>query len=160
MFFAGLTSIILVDKMKFPEIPSWFMYSTIAIIFSSALLIFTKSRIRKDKPILVLISIVFLLGLLFTYCQLKGWEQLISNNIYFSGGPKESSLLYVLTGAHLAHLFAGLIALFITTLNTKRNRYSSNNFLGLELASYYWHFLSILWIYLFVFLKYSYIISN
>ena len=154
MFFAGLTSIILVDKMQFPELPSWFMYSTIAILFSSVLLIFTKSRIRKDKPIFVSISIVFLLGLFFTYCQFKGWGQLISNNIHFTGGLKESSLLYVLTGAHLAHLFAGLIALFITTINTKRNRYSSSNYLGLELASYYWHFLTLLWIYLFCFLKY------
>ena len=154
MFFAGLTSIIFVDKMQFPEVPSWFMCSTIAILFSSILLIFIKKRIRKDKPIFMTISIVFLLGLFFAYCQFKGWGQLISNDIYFSGGTKESSLLYVLTGAHLAHLFAGLIALLITTINTKRNRYSSGNYLGLELSSHYWHFLTLLWLYIFVFLKY------
>ena len=154
MFFAGLTSIIFVDKMQFPEVPSWFMYSTIAILFSSTLLIFTKKRIRKDKPIFMTISIVFLLGLFFTYCQFKGWGQLIANDIYFSGGAKESSLLYVLTGAHLAHLFAGLISLLVITIKAKNNRYNSKNYLGIKLSSTYWHFLTILWIYLFLFLKY------
>ncbi len=155
MFFAGLFSIIFVDNMKFPEIPNWFLYSTVVIVFSSILLGLTKKRIKKDEPIFLMILSVFILGLLFTYFQFKGWEELISNNIYFSGGPKESSLLYVLTGAHLVHLFAGLIALFITTINTKRNRYTSANYLGLELSSYYWHFLTLLWLCILGFLKYN-----
>jgi len=154
MFFAALTSIIFVEKMKFPEIPNLFLYSTIVIVFSSILLMLTKKRIKKDKPIFMMISIVFLLGLFFAYFQFKGWGELISNKIYFSGGAKESSLLYVLTGAHLVHLFAGLIALFITTINTKRNRYSSGNYLGLELSSHYWHFLTLLWLCILGLLKY------
>ena len=36
----------------------------------------------------------------------------------------------------------------------KRKKYSAENYLGLEITSIYWHFLSILWIYLFCFLKY------
>ncbi len=155
MFFAGLISIIFVDKMVFPKIPNWFLYSTIIIIFSSILLVLIKTRIKKDEPIFMMTSIVFLLGLFFAYFQFQGWGELISNKIYFSGGAKESSLLYVLTGAHLAHLFAGLIALFITTINTKKNRYKSSNYLGLELASHYWHFLTLLWLCIFGFLKYN-----
>ena len=49
MFFAGLTSVILVDRMQFPELPSWFIYSTIVILFSSGLLFFTKKRIKKEN---------------------------------------------------------------------------------------------------------------
>ena len=154
MLFAGWTSIIFVDKMQFPELPIWFMYSTIVIITSSVLLIIIKIRIKKDKPIFSMMSFVFILGLLFTYCQFKGWGQLVLKDIVFSGGPKELSLIYVLTGAHLVHLFAGLIALFITIKNTIRNRYNSINYLGLELTSIYWHFLALLWIYIFCFLNY------
>lgn len=154
MFFAGLTSIIFVDRMQFPELPIWFMYSTAAIISSSILLIVTQKRTKKDKPTFIIISSVFALGLLFTYFQFSGWGELVNNDIFFSGGRKESSLLYVLTGAHLAHLFAGLIALLVTIINVKRNTYNSTNYLGLELCSHYWHFLTFLWVYLFLFLKY------
>ena len=38
--------------------------------------------------------------------------------------------------------------------NAKRTKYSAENYLGLEITSIYWHFLSILWVYLFFFLKY------
>ena len=90
----------------------------------------------------------------FTYSQFKGWEQLVNQEVNFAFGTKEESLLYVLTGAHLAHLFAGLISLLVVTIKAKNNRYNSKNYLGIKLASTYWHFLTILWVYLFLFLKY------
>ena len=154
MFFAGLSSLIFVDKIQFPESPSWFLYSTIIIISSSILLITAKGQIKKDKPVFILILSVFVLGLFFTYSQFKGWEQLVNQEVNFAFGTKEESLLYVLTGAHLAHLFAGLISLLVVTIKAKNNRYNSKNYLGIKLASTYWHFLTILWVYLFLFLKY------
>ena len=161
MFFAGLSSLIFVDKIQFPESPSWFLYSTIVIILSSILLIAVKGQIKKDRPVFILILFVFVLGLVFTYSQFQGWRELNLNPKslndvpkYFTGGSKESSLLFVLTGAHLAHLFAGLISLLVITINAKNNKYNSKNYLGIKLASIYWHFLTILWIYLFLFLKY------
>ena len=154
MFFAGLSSLIFVDKTQFPESPSWFLYSTVIIISSSILLIAAKDQIKKDKPVFILVLSVFVLGLFFTYSQFKGWSELVESKIYFSGGLKEESLLYVLTGAHLAHLFAGLISLLVVTIKAKNNRYNSKNYLGIKLSSTYWHFLTILWVYLFLFLKY------
>jgi cytochrome c oxidase subunit 3 len=155
MFFAGLTSVIFVDKMNFPESPDWFFYSTLAIIISSFLLLIASNRIKKDKSRLYLVISSFLMGILFTYFQFNGWEELTNNEVYFAGrkAPKEHSLLYALKGAHLAHLFAGLIALLITTIKIKK--YNSTNYLGFKLASTYWHFLTILWIYLFFFLLIS-----
>ena len=55
MFFAGLSSLIFVDKIQFPESPNWFLYSTIIIIYSSILLIAVKSQIKKDKSVFSLI---------------------------------------------------------------------------------------------------------
>ena len=113
-----------------------------------------KVQIKKDKPVFILILSVFVLGLFFTYSQFKGWDQLVNQGFNFAFGTKEVSLLYVLTGAHLAHLFAGLISLLVVTIKAKNNRYNSKNYLGIKLASTYWHFLTILWVYLFLFLKY------
>ena len=59
---------------------------------------------------------------------------------------------------HMLHLFGGMIAILVTMFKAKRELYSMKNYLGLELASTYWHFLTILWLVLFFFLK-SYMIG-
>ena len=80
-----------------------------------------------------------------------------TKSIHFTGpGSNPSgSFFYTLTVTHLAHLIGGLIALFITLINSIRNKYNSKNFLGIELSSIYWHFLGILWVYLFLFIKFD-----
>ena len=92
------------------------------------------------------------LGLLFVLFQFLGWNQLVSNNIHFSGGNPSESFFYALSGLHLAHLFFGVVSLAVTSFKAKKNRYSSTNYLGISLCAIYWHFLDFLWLILFVFL--------
>ena len=160
MFFAGLTSAYIVRKAEGNWVdfilPEWFVYSTIVIVVSSLLLIFATRRIKKNKEIFALMVIVFLLGILFTYLQINGWEELTSMGVYLTGEGSNvaGSFLYVLTLSHLVHLAGGLIALFVAAIHVKTKKYTSESFLGLEITVIYWHFLSILWLYLFFFLKY------
>ena len=160
MFFAGLTSAYIVRKAEGNWVdfilPEWFVYSTIVIVISSLLLIFAIRRIKKNKEIFALIVIVFLLGILFTYLQVNGWKELTSMGVYLTGEGSNvaGSFLYILTLSHLVHLAGGLIALFVAAINIKTKKYNSKSFLGLEITAIYWHFLSVLWIYLFFFLKY------
>ena len=160
MFFAGLTSAYIVRKAEGNWVefilPEWFWYSTITIVISSAVLIIAKQRIKKEQSVFSLIVSVFLLGLLFSYFQLNGWEELTKQGVFLTGEGSNvaGSFLYVITLSHLAHLIGGLIALLVTAINVKRKKYSAEDYLGLEITSIYWHFLSILWIYLFCFLKY------
>lgn len=63
-----------------------------------------------------------------------------------------SGYLYVLTALHFVHVFVGIIVLLVVLFNAFRNKYSSENPVGMELASIYWHFLDGLWVYLFFFL--------
>ena len=63
-----------------------------------------------------------------------------------------SGFKYILSGLHLAHLGGGLIYLLIVLFRAFRQRYNANYLLDLELGGMYWHFLAILWIYLFAFL--------
>ena len=160
MFFAGLTSAYIVRKAEgnwFEFIlPEWFWYSTITIVLSSAILMLAQKKIKQDKPIFSLLLSVFILGLLFAFFQLNAWQELTNKGVYLTGEGSNvaGSFLYVLTLSHLVHLIGGLIALLVTSINAKRRKYSSENYLGLEIASIYWHFLSILWVYLFCFLTY------
>lgn len=161
MFFAGLTSAVIVrsaehgwEKIVMPE---WFWYSTAAIIMSSIFLIIAKIEVRKGVSPTPYIVSSLILGLLFSYFQIMGWNQLTSEGRYFvgPGSNPASSFLYVITFAHLAHVLGGIISLIVTTIKSVQVKYTKDDYLGIELTSIYWHFLDVLWLYLFVFLLFS-----
>jgi len=63
-----------------------------------------------------------------------------------------ASFLYLLSGLHVIHLVGGIIWLIVLLAQSFSGRISKQNTLPLELGSIYWHFLDILWVYLFLFL--------
>ena len=63
-----------------------------------------------------------------------------------------ASFLYILSGLHIIHLAGGFIWLIVLLAQSFSGRINQQNVLPLELGSIYWHFLDILWIYLFLFL--------
>jgi cytochrome c oxidase subunit 3 len=52
---------------------------------------------------------------------------------------------------HAVHVFAGIIVLLVVIYNHFKYRYKSDDLLGLELGAIFWHFVDVLWIYLFFF---------
>lgn len=63
-----------------------------------------------------------------------------------------ASFLYLLSGLHVIHLAGGIVWLIVLLAQSFSGRISQQNTLPLELGSIYWHFLDILWVYLFLFL--------
>ena len=160
MFFGGLTSAYIVRK---PEgnwlefvLPEYFTFSTVIIVLSSAVLFFVKGQLRKNNSAFQLVLSVLLLGLLFTFLQFKGWQQLIAQGVYLTGEGSNASgsFLYVLTLAHLVHLFGGLIALLYVTIQSKKKVFTIENSLAIDLTSLYWHFLALLWLFVFALLNF------
>lgn len=160
MMFAGLTSgyVVRADNGNWLifNLPNAFYLSTAVIITSSITLFFALQMAKKDnkKGTILGLLVTFVLGLVFTYSQFVGYGELMDKHIFFAGKSANASgsFLYVLTFMHLLHLFVGLIVVLITLKNSIKGRYTSQNTLGLELCSIYWHFLDILWVYLFLFL--------
>ena len=160
MLFAGLTSAYVVradnGNWLLFELPSAFYLSTAVIVTSSITLFYALQMAKKNnkKGIIIGLLATFCLGLLFSYFQYAGWGELYSKNIVFGGKSSNAagSFLYLITFLHLLHLFAGLIVVLVTLKNGVKGKYNSENTLGLELCSIYWHFLDILWVYLFLFL--------
>jgi len=165
MFFGGLLSALIIEKAdvnnwKAFDLPNSFSYSTVIIVFSSLLFLFYKKLLKQNKSVFLLLFSIFICGIGFTILQMLGWQYLLNQEIKFVGPQwnKGGGFLYVLTLMHMLHLFGGMIAILVTMFKAKRNLYSMKNYLGLELASTYWHFLTILWLVLFFFLK-SYMIG-
>ena len=160
MTFAGLTSAYVVSSSRADwlsqfKIPGSFTISTLLILISSlSFYLAKKSLLSKNiKATKILILTTFMLALLFVYFQFKGFADIIAQGYYFTGAESSitTSFLYVLVLLHLAHLFAGIIVLLVVYFRLVRGSYSGSNTLGFELAHLFWHFLDILWIYLYLF---------
>lgn len=160
MLFAGLTSAYVVradnGNWLIFNLPDTFFISTAVIITSSITLFLGLQSAKKNNytATSLFVLLTFVLGLIFCYTQYVAWGNLYSKGIVFAGkySNASGSFLYVLTGVHIAHLGAGLISLFVVLINSLRKKYNVENLLGLELCSIYWHFLDVLWVYLFLFL--------
>ena len=160
MTFAGLTSAYVVSSSRADwlsqfKIPGSFTISTLFILLSSfSFYLAKKSLLSKNiKATKILILTTFMLALLFVYFQFMGFADIIAQGYYFTGAESSitTSFLYVLVLLHLAHLFAGIIVLLVVYFRLVRGSYSGSNTLGFELAHLFWHFLDILWIYLYLF---------
>jgi cytochrome c oxidase subunit 3 len=94
------------------------------------------------------------LGILFVILQFVGFGQIVDNGYYFTGSGSSitTTFLYVVTVVHLIHLAGGVISLLIIIYNHFKQKYNSSQTLGIELGAMYWHFLDLLWVYLFLFL--------
>lgn len=160
MIFAGLTSAYVVSKSRPDwladfELPSAFLYSTVVIVLSSITFYLAKRAVKegvRDKAS-VLLWITLALGLLFVYLQFKGFSQVVAQGYFFTGSESTvtTSFLYVIVIVHIAHLIGGLVSLLYVIYNHSKQKYSSAQYLGIELSEWFWHFLGFLWIYLFLF---------
>ena len=157
MLFAGLTSAYIVRRMEGNwqafELPPAFYISTAIIILSSVTLNMALSYARNNNLTRLnqFLLLTLLLGFAFIVSQFMGYSKLVEQGTYLVGNPS-GSFLFVLTGLHIAHLVGGIIALIVVNIKTRMKKYNSQNTLGIELSASYWHFLDILWIYLFLFL--------
>jgi cytochrome c oxidase subunit 3 len=160
MAFAGLTSAYVVSKgsgagLNF-DLPAVFYFSTAIIIISSLTInmALVAARQNKSAQITTWLVVTFILGIAFSYTQYLAWSDLYQNKIYFAGKQSNAtgSFMYVITGLHLAHLIGGLLYLIGVIVRSIKLQFSADNHLKVKLCAIYWHFLDILWIYLFIFL--------
>ena len=163
MTFAGLTSAYVVSSSRSDwidqiDLPFAFTVSTFLLLLSSGTFHMALKSIKgmhlKKAQSLLLITLV--LALIFIYFQFQGFGEIIEQGYYFTG-PESSittSYLYILVLLHLAHLIAGILIVLFVIYNSFRKKYLQGNTLGFELAVTFWHFLDILWLYLFLFVSF------
>ncbi len=164
MIFAGLTSYLIVRKAEGNwadlTIPSIFVWSTVVIIISSivqqlGLLLFNRGKENIAK-LLVVLTIV--LGFAFMYIQQEAWMDLF-NQGFAVGGPgsnSSASIIYILVWVHIAHIIIALLYLVSLLFVIILPKYTDSVKRRFESSTIFWHFLGLLWIYLYVFLLLNY----
>lgn len=142
-------------------LPPSFWVSTLVIVVSSLTLHKANAAIKQENFIQYKnqIGATLFLGITFVVTQFLGWQQLVGQGIMLSGAVA-GSFVYVLSGLHIAHLVLGVAVLVWAYVDARKNATYIDGFIQnlnpvkrarLKLVSIYWHFVDIVWLYLFVF---------
>ena len=158
MFFAGLIGTYIVLRSGSATWPNpqdrlavdLTAFNTFVLITSSWLMV--KSLFAADKGdkagtlkwlALTIVGGSFFVGVqVYEYIQLYNHGSLPNVDIFWS-------TFYVMTGFHGLHVIVGVIWLICAWFNTLKGKYTPQNYLGLELAGLYWHFVDLVWVLLF-----------
>jgi cytochrome c oxidase subunit 3 len=101
---------------------------------------------NNRKQGIISMGVTLFLAKLFTFIQafeyLKS-EFTISDSIY-------GSTFYMATGFHGFHVFVGTYLLLVSTIRLIRYHFTAKNHFGFEAAAWYWHFVDVVWLFLFV----------
>lgn len=161
MMFAGLTSAYIVKRnqsnwLEF-DLPIVFYYSTAVILLSSITmhLAVKAIQVRERSRYKNFIFATAILGLLFGYLQWQGFSSIKNHGIQLlgAGSNPAASFLVVIIGLHVLHVLGGIIALLVTTIKAFRTNTKVYSSTPAEIVATYWHFVDLLWVYLFVFLN-------
>lgn len=161
MTFAALTSALVVRKGASTDwqhftLPSVLYLDTCVLLGSSVTLEISRRHFARSLAGLRAgivdsarwLYLTLLMGLVFVSGQYVAWLQLRHQGLYLSTNPS-SSFFYVLTAAHALHVLGGLGGLVLVTYRLSRSTLRRST---LDIASRYWHFMDVLWIYLFLLL--------
>lgn len=88
------------------------------------------------------------LGVLFLISQINEYYEIaynINDSVF-------CSVFFMLTGLHGFHVFAGVMFLYVCLERVANQEYTSKHYLGLICAIWYWHFVDIVWIFLYIFI--------
>lgn len=133
------------------EVPTVF-FETFVLLFSSltcgiALLSIKKGRSRQA---LFWLALTFLLGALFVMTELHEFRGLIAQGHTWQKSAFLSSF-FTLVGTHGFHVSVGLLWLVVLTGQLLAQGVTSDTFRRLVCFSLFWHFLDLIWIFIFTF---------
>jgi cytochrome c oxidase subunit 3 len=100
------------------------------------------------------LPITVILGLGFLSGQVMAWHDLGRRGFYMASTPS-SSFFYVLTGVHAIHLFGGVVAMLYALAAVFRSRPLERRRIVVDVTAWYWHFMALLWLYIFALLKFA-----
>jgi cytochrome c oxidase subunit III len=109
---------------------------------------------RERQHSLPWLAITLVLGLGFIAGQVVAWRSMQGAGFYLSGNPA-SSFFYLLTIAHAIHLLAGIVALLYAGMAHIFSRTLEMRCLIVDVTSWYWHFMAILWLCIYALLAFA-----
>jgi heme/copper-type cytochrome/quinol oxidase subunit 3 len=158
MFFAGLIGAYIVLRGGASEWPvvsnilnvPLVAGNTFILIVSSVTMVRALAAIEDGNPrnMRALLVATAGLGIVFLSIQAVEWSALIGEGTTVST-DLFGSVFFTLTGFHGLHVLGGVLALVYTIAKAFRGHFTQTDHRGVELMGLYWHFVDVVWIFLF-----------
>ena len=111
-------------------------------------------RRDKKRAIRFMYATAFF-GAVFVGMQAFEWSKLISEGVRPWenpwGAPQFGSCFFMITGFHGLHVSAGVAYLVIVAGRIRKGKYDNTNFEIVEITGLYWHFVDLVWVFIFAF---------
>ncbi len=118
------------------------------------------SQLSRRGHLVWLLLAIALLGLLFTGIKgLEYYKDFTDHLVPGSGfhwheaNPQAAEIFFYLyfamTGLHAIHVTIGIVVMLVLALLAQRGRFENGNYMTIEIAGLYWHFVDIVWVFLF-----------
>jgi cytochrome c oxidase subunit III len=159
MFFGGLFGAYFTIRSAAPEWPppdtphlsaAYAAVLTAILVTSSVTMQLGVWAIRQNhqRRLLLWLAVSLVLGAIFLTMQALEYANLIEEGMTLSSGVFGSTF-YTLTGFHGAHVAGGAAFILIVLLRARSGQFTARYHDTVEMASYYWHFVDVVWIGLF-----------
>ncbi|MCJ8170577.1 cytochrome c oxidase subunit 3 [Atopomonas sediminilitoris] len=147
------------DNKLFPApsavIDPWHLplINTILLVTSSFTVTFAHHALKKNKrgPLKLWLALTVALGVVFLGFQVEEYVHAYNELGLTLGSGIYGATFFMLTGFHGAHVTMGAIILSVMLVRILRGHFSADQHFGFEAASWYWHFVDVVWLGLFIF---------
>jgi len=128
-------------------------YNTAILLSSSVTVHFAHTAIKNHdrNKLLTWLGVTVLLGIIFLFLQVEEYVHAYNElGLTLSSGIYGSTF-FLLTGFHGFHVTMGTFILLVQLIRAYRNHFTHDDCFGFEAASWYWHFVDVVWVMLFLF---------
>jgi cytochrome c oxidase subunit 3 len=127
--------------------------NTVVLVSSSVTVTFAHWALKKNQrlPLLIWLAITAALGAIFLTLQVVEYMHAFNELGLSLGAGIYGSTFFMLTGFHGAHVTMGTIMLTVMLLRCFRGHFTPENHFAFEAVSWYWHFVDVVWLFLFTF---------
>jgi cytochrome c oxidase subunit 3 len=123
--------------------------NTVFLITSSFTYHFAEVAVKKGKKGTAWLFLTVLLGSLFLCIQGYEWYHMHHEGLWFNTGGVYGSSFFVLTGFHGLHVLIGVLMIAWALIRQLGAAYTAQSHTYLILAGMYWHFVDVVWLFLY-----------
>lgn len=136
-------------------IPTWGIpaINTLLLLSSAVMLTWSHWALKKDNRIQTILGLVLTIALggIFLFVQASEYHEAMTElGLTLSSGIYGATF-FMLTGLHAMHVSMGVIMLTIILIRYLKGHFNSEHHFGYEAVAWYWHFVDVVWLFLFVF---------
>jgi cytochrome c oxidase subunit III len=130
------------------------LLNTILLLTSSITAHFAHVALEQNKrgQLKAWLGLTIVLGLFFLFFQAQEYHHAYSEEVrlYLNSGIYGNTF-FLLTGFHGMHVTLGTIMLIVMLVRVMKGHFTPTNHFAFQAASWYWHFVDVVWVMLFIF---------